>query len=475
MLKLYNTLTRKKQVFKPLKRGYVGFYACGPTVYQYAHIGNLRTYIFEDILRRTLEFNGYKVKHVMNITDVGHLTSDADAGEDKIEREAKKEKKSVIEIAKFYTKAFLRDIKALNINKPSVLAPATKYIPQQIAIIKRLVAKGYAYETSAAVYFDVSKFKDYYKLSGQPAGKKLIGARKEVVVDPDKKDPIDFALWFKLVGRFKNHILRWPSPWGMGFPGWHIECSAISTANLGQPFDIHAGGIDHIPVHHTNEIAQSEAAFGKPLARYWLHGEFLIMGKLKMAKSKGNFMTLEDLVKLGFDPLAFRYLALNTHYRSKLNFTLEGLKAAQNALNNLKRFLAYPENSSLDKRDKENNSLSLYEKKFFEAVNDDLNTPRALSVVWKLIGDRTVSWKAKRALILKFDEVLGLGLNKIKPIKIPAKIKELAKKREKLRQEKKWAEADSIRKEIEKMGWIIEDSREGTIIKKSKFQNPNVK
>ena len=317
MLKLYNTLTCKKEIFKPLRKDRVGLYTCGPTVYNYAHIGNLRTYVFEDILRRTLEYAGFKVRHVMNITDVGHLVSDADEGEDKLEKGARREGKSVWDITKFYTDAFLKDIEKLNIKKANYILPATKYIKEQIKIIEVLFKKGYAYETPQAVYFNVSKFKNYTKLSRQKLSQKITGAREEVVVDTQKRNPYDFALWFKVVGRFEHHTMRWPSPWGIGFPGWHIECSAISSSKLGQPFDIHTGAVDHINVHHTNEIAQSEVAFGKPLAKIWMHGEFLLIDSSKMAKSRDNFFTLETTINKGFTPLAFRYLVLNAHYRSK--------------------------------------------------------------------------------------------------------------------------------------------------------------
>src|SRR3989344_8471377 len=285
-LRLYNTLSRKEEVFKPLKKGQVTLYTCGPTVYNFAHIGNLRTYIFEDILERVLRWNGYGVKRAMNITDVGHLTGDSDAGADKMEQAAKTAA-DVKKIAAKYTRAFASDMRKLNNRLPRPLAPATKFIPEQIAIIKLLLKRGYAYETPAAVYFDVRKFKNYGRLSGQSLKEKLTGAREEVVFDPAKRHPADFALWFKLVGRFKNHLLHWRSPWGWGFPGWHIECSAISRALLGQPFDIHTGGVDHIGTHHTNEIAPSAAAFGKPLARLWMHGEFLVIDAKRMGKSEG--------------------------------------------------------------------------------------------------------------------------------------------------------------------------------------------
>ncbi|MBI4992147.1 MAG: cysteine--tRNA ligase [Candidatus Harrisonbacteria bacterium] len=477
MLRIFNTLSRKKEGFKPLRKNQVGLYTCGPTVYNYAHIGNLRTYIFEDVLQRTLEYNGYQVKRVMNITDVGHLTSDADTGEDKIEKEAQLERKSVWEIAEFYTKAFLRDIKNLNIKIPELLIPATKTVPDQIKIIKRLLTSRFAYETSKAIYFEVSKFKNYTKLSRQPLTEKIVAAREEVIADPEKKGAADFVLWFKLVDRFKNHIMRWPSPWGDGFPGWHIECSAISTKYLGQPFDVHTGGVDHISVHHTNEIAQSEAAFSKSLARYWMHGEFLTINQGRMGKSLGNFITLQDLQKMGYNPLAYRYLVLNSHYRSHLDFSLESLKSAENAYHGLKNNLAAFKNceakikdSSADKTAKK--AIKLFQKKFSEAINDDLNTAKALASVHELLNQSN-SIKAGGKLngriakevykaIMNLDKILGLKLAEMP--KIPSKIIGLTKKRELYRVRKQFIQADALRKEIETLGYSIEDTPQGPLV-----------
>ncbi|MCX6702510.1 MAG: cysteine--tRNA ligase [Candidatus Wolfebacteria bacterium] len=461
MLKLYNTLSRKKEIFKPLKPKNIGLYTCGPTVYNYAHIGNLRTYVFEDVLERVLSANGYKVKRVMNITDVGHLTSDADSGEDKIDREAKVSKKTPAEIAQFYTKVFFDDLKKLDIKIPGIIAPATDYVPDQIKLAEQLFKKGYAYETPQALYFDVSKFKNYGRLSGKSLKQKITAARKEVVEDPGKRNPADFALWFKTAGRFKNHLQRWPSPWGEGFPGWHIECSAISRKFLGQPFDIHTGGVDHIGTHHENEIAQSEAAFGKPLAKYWLHGEHLSVNGGKMSKSLGNFYTLQDIIDKNFDPLAFRYLVLTSHYRSKLNFTMESLKAADNALNNLRNFLSAGENKKI-RADKK--ITGKFEEGFLAAINDDLNTPRALAIVWEIIKNRKTPFSAKKRLILGFDKILGLSLKTAKTAKIPAKIEEIAKEREELRRNKQFIKADALRKEMERLGYVIEDTAYGTQI-----------
>ncbi|MBI3046458.1 MAG: cysteine--tRNA ligase [Candidatus Harrisonbacteria bacterium] len=475
MLHIFNTLSRKKEIFKPLHGKQVGLYTCGPTVYNYAHIGNLRTYVFEDVLQRALEYNGYKVKRVMNTTDVGHLTSDADTGEDKIEKEAKKEKKSVWDVTKFYTEEFLKDIKDLNIKVPKLLVPATKTIPEQIKIVKTLFKKGLAYETSKAVYFDVSKFRNYTELSRQPLSEKITAAREEVVADPEKRHPADFALWFKLVGDFKNHIMRWPSPWSDGFPGWHIECSAISTKFLGQPFDIHTGGVDHINVHHTNEIAQSEGAFNKPLAKYWMHGEFLLIDQNRMGKSVGNFITINDLKKEGFDPLAFRYLILTSHYRSRLNFSWDSLKSAANAYVGLKHNLSLLQGYSKLKTKNASESKQLIAtavRKFKNAINDDLNTPEALGSIHELLNqlaglqkeNKLNSQNAGLALkeILKLDSILGLNLKNLP--KIPAKIRQMAKKRELLRANKQFTQADALRKEIETLGFSIEDTPAGPLV-----------
>lgn len=466
-IKIFNTLSRRKEKFHPIHKQWVGLYTCGPTVYNYAHIGNLRTYIFEDVLRRTLEYGGYKVKHVMNITDVGHLISDADEGEDKLEKGARREGKSVWDIAKFYTIAFLDDLKNLNIKKAHKLVPATGEIKEQIKLIRLLFARGYAYEAAQAIYFDVAKFKGYTKLSRQKLSQKMVGVREEVVVDLEKRHPADFVLWFKLVGRFKNHTMRWPSLWGEGFPGWHIECSAISSKYLGQPFDIHTGGVDHINVHHTNEIAQSEGAHKKPLAKIWMHGEFLLIDSAKMAKSDENFLTLKLLMDKGFSPLAYRYLVLTAHYRSKLNFSWESLEAAENSLKNLYHFIkelklhGYNGSTPINK----------YEKMFLEAIYDDLNTPKALAVVWQLIryyrkDPQKFTSIDILVLLYGFDEVLGLKLQKVEAEKIPIEIIKLAEEREKLRQKKEWVKSDELRKEIHEKGYDVLDTSEGSRIKK---------
>lgn len=481
-LKLYNFLTRKKELFRPLRKGRVGLYTCGPTVYDYAHIGNLRTYIFEDVLRRTLEFEGYAVKHVMNITDVGHLTSDADTGEDKLEIGAKREGKTVWNVARFYTRAFLADIKKLNISKADVLAPATKHTAAQINIIKQLFRKRLAYETSKAVYFHVPKFKNYAKLSRQPLAKKLIGAREAVIVDTEKKHPADFVLWFKLVGRYKNHIMRWPSPWGLGFPGWHIECSAISSTYLGQLFDIHTGGIDHLTVHHTNEIAQSEGAYGKPLAKFWIEGEHMLVDGKKMSKSLGNVYTIADIVKRAFDPLDFRYFVLGANYRKPLNFTWKALGAARQArlglLNSLHRIGRWPSGGRLKDENEALKVIAAAERQFRAAIEDDLNMPKALAILIELLHygnalfDRRLLTRRTSRLIritvLEFDRVLGLNVKKREALRIPTAVQKLIERREELRHNQEWAAADRLREQIKKLGFAVEDTPSGPLVKKRK-------
>src|SRR3989339_868759 len=335
-MKLYNTLSRKIEEFVPLNTPNVTFYACGPTVYDFTHIGHMRTYTNNDVLKRVLTYLGYKVSHVMNVTDVGHLTGDDDSGEDKMEKGAKKYGKTVWDVAKFYTEFFFKTTDALNILRPNIICKATEHVPDMIQLISKLNQNGFVYETKEAVYFNVMKFKNYGKLSGQKLDDKIQASREEVIVDPGKKHPADFALWLKRVGRFKDHTMYWPSPWGDGFPGWHLECSAMAMKYLGETIDIHTGGVDHISVHHTNEIAQSEAATGKQFVHYWLHVAFLTSYGKKMAKSEGNFVTLQDIVQKGYDPLVFRYLILTSHYRSSLNFTWRGLQGTQKALMSLR-------------------------------------------------------------------------------------------------------------------------------------------
>ncbi|MBN1779442.1 MAG: cysteine--tRNA ligase [Candidatus Buchananbacteria bacterium] len=460
---LYNTLTRQKEEFKPIKPKKLSLYTCGPTVYNYAHIGNLRTYIFEDFLKRTFLYLGYKVKQIENITDVGHLVSDADSGEDKMMKALERENlkpavSSLMKLADKYTKAFIADTKALNILQPDKYTPATKYIKEMIALIKKIEENGYAYQTDLAVYFDVNKFKDYGLLSGQKLEDKIIAARDGVVEDPDKKHPADFALWFKLAGVNKNHIMHWPSPWGEGFPGWHIECSAMSIKYLSDHFDIHCGGIDHIPVHHTNELAQNRAGTGHQVVNVWSHGEFLTVDSNRMGKSAGNFITLQTLLDKDFNPLAYRYLALQTHYRQKLNFSWDSLTAAQNALYNLyDLFASWKKPISGD--------YNRYRQEFIKAISDDLNMPKALAVVWNLVKDQALDSGVKKKALLDFDQVLGLGLNKLKKIKIPIKIKKLAENRLDAKNKKDWPLADKLRNEIESAGYLVEDTADGYLLK----------
>ena len=463
MIKLYNTLYRKKQIFKPLKDKKIGLYTCGPTVYLYAHIGNLRTYLFEDILRRVLEYNKYKVKQVMNITDVGHLTSDADTGEDKLEKGARRENKTVWQVADFYTKHFKKDLKNLNIQEPSVWIKATDTIKQQIDLIKTLEKKGFTYKINDGIYFDTSKLKTYGQLWGSKIEKikqeMKAGARIKMV--KGKKNPTDFALW-KFSPKKVKRQMEWDSPFGVGFPGWHTECVAMGVKELGIPFDIHCGGIDHIQIHHTNEIAQSEAAYNKILARFWLHGEFLLLNKGKMSKSKGNITILDDLIKKGINPLAYRYLCLTAHYRSQLIFSEQNLQASQNALDKIYNKIQELKTKTIKPINKK--EIKLYQDKFLKLINDDLDMPKALALFWKVLNSKKLSNNEKYFLALDFDKVFGLNLNNIKKQDIPKKIKELVKQREKYRIKKQWEKADEIRKEIEELGYNVEDTKKGTKI-----------
>ncbi len=476
-MELYNTLSRRKEELKPVHKDWVGLYTCGPTVYNFAHIGNLRTYIFEDILYRTLEYNGYHVRRVMNITDVGHLTGDSDAGEEKMEQTAKAEKRSVRDIAKFYTDAFFRDLEKLNIRKPDIVAPATEYVGEQIALIQTLFERGFAYRTDRAIYFEVAKFPDYGRLSGQPLKEKITGARGEVVIDKEKRNPADFALWFFLEGKFKRHILHWPSPWGEGFPGWHVECSAISRHFLGQPFDIHTGGVDHIGTHHTNEIAQSEAAYGVPLANIWMHGEFLLVDEGKMAKSEGNFFTLAELEKKGYSPLVFRYLVLGAHYRTKLNFTWESLEAAKNGLENIyQKINSYCQDTSLsDKENADANKKSKqaqqhYEQSLLQTINNDLDIPLLLSLVQAVLLNDNILSKEKLALLKKIDRILGLCFDiPMKHYSVPKEIQRKLKEYQQYRDHKQFVQSDALRKEIEALGYEVRDTERGPRIVKKFF------
>ncbi len=455
-LTLFNTLTGTKEKFVPLKDT-VGIYTCGPTVYNHQHIGNYRSFLFEDILRRTLQFNKFKVKHIMNITDVGHLTSDADQGEDKMLKGARREGKTVWQIADFYTKSFQNDIKEMNLLPPSKLCKATDHIKEQIEMIKTLEKKGYTYFNGGNVYFDTSKVNDYGKLVHLDLQAET---QARVQHDPNKKNHHDFVLWFTK-SKFQEQEMKWPSPWGpAGYPGWHIECSAMATKYLGKQFDIHCGGIDHIPVHHTNEIAQSEAANGKkPWVKYWLHGEFLVLQGEKMAKSGENFITLSTLIEKGIDPLDYRYFCLGTHYRKPLMFSyeaLEGAKAARKRLNDKFLELKKTGTASPAKQKK-------YLQNFTEDINDDLNTPKTLATLWEVFKDETLTDKDKRSLLLQFDKILGLNLNQLKKekTKVPAEVKKLAEQRLQARVNKDWKKADELREKIKELGYVVGDTKEG--------------
>ncbi len=456
-MKLCNTLTRKKEELKPIKKGVIGLYTCGPTVYHYAHIGNLRTYIFEDLLKRTLIYNGFKVRHVMNITDVGHLTSDQDTGEDKMEVGAKRENKSAWNIAKFYTKAFQQDIKKLNILPPDIWCKATSHIKEQIELIKQLEKKRCTYKTEDGIYFDTSKLKDYGKLARLDTQGLQEGARIDI---KGKKHKTDFALW-KFSPKDGKRQMEWKSPWGTGFPGWHIECSAMAQKYLGNPFDIHCGGIDHIPVHHTNEIAQTEAATGKPLANIWMHGAFLIDKEGKMSKSRGDMLTLAAVEEKNYDPLAYRYLCLTTHYRVPLTFSWEALDGAKNALNHLREKVRELKSSGKTKK------VAIYLQQFKEAINDDLNTPVALASVWDVMKDSNLTDADKKGIIKEADKIFRLNLTKKpKEEKIPAAVHKLAKERATARENKDWKKSDELREKIKQLGYAIEDTETNFRIRK---------
>ncbi len=467
-LYLYNTLSRKKEEFKPIKDKKVGFYQCGPTVYWTQHIGNMRAMVLADLMVRALDYLGYKVKFVRNYTDVGHLTSDRDEGEDKLEKSARVEKLSPRQIADKYTKIFEQDVKDLNVLEPWKKPAATKHIKEMIKMVQSLLSKGYAYATDLAVYFDTTKAKNYNQLSGQDLEKNISEAGKGEVSDPAKKHPADFALWFFAAGVHKNALQTWPSPFkstlakkGEGFPGWHIECSAMSQKYLGDTLDIHMGGIEHIPVHHTNEIAQSEAASGKKFVNYWLHNEHLTVDGGKMAKSEGTSYSLADIKKKGYDPIVLRYLFLQAHYRSKQNFTWKALDAAQISLSGMRgRISGYVKRGKKGKIDKK------FKDKFIEALEDDFNIPKALSVTWDLLKSG-LNNDDKFATFLDFDRVLGLGLDKIEDI--PEEIMKIARKSEEARKNKDYKKSDELRALSASKGYDISNTTtidSGFIIKK---------
>ncbi len=453
-MQLYNTLSRTIEEFIPQDPDEIRMYACGPTVYDYAHIGHMRKYINDDILRRVLESNGYTVRHVMNITDVGHLASDADAGEDKLEKGARKFGKSVLEVAHFFEEDFFVSTDSVNIKRPTIVARATEHIADQIELIEILQEKGYTYKTGQAVYFDISKFPSYTALSGQDLEDKIVGARDDVVVDSKKRNPQDFALWFFTKGRFADHALRWESPWGEGFPGWHIECSAMSMKYLGATLDIHTGGIDHIPVHHTNERAQSEAASGVEFVKYWVHHEHLMVNDQKMSKSKENFYRINDVVAKNISPLAFRYLTFQTHYRTEMNFTWKSLTAAQQALERIYEIAqGFPEIVG--------DGCIEYDRDFQDAISTDLNMPKAIAVMWEMLRSKNPD-RDKAASLYAMDEVLGLKIREqVEAMRsIPESVQELVREREEMRRQKLYSQSDQLRKKIEEMGYTIKD-REG--------------
>jgi len=457
-MRLYNTLSRQKEELVPVEPGKVKIYTCGPTVYFYAHVGNFRAYVFADTLRRVLEYLGYEVSHVMNITDVGHLTTDDDWGEDKLEAGARREGKTPQEIARFYEQAFFRDGKKLNILRPHVVCRATEHIPEMIALVQRIERNGFAYKTSVGLIFDTGRYPDYWRLGRLNLEEQRPGAR--VQVDPERRNPWDFALW---ITNQPKHLMQWDSPWGRGFPGWHLECSAMSMKYLGERFDIHTGGIDHIPIHHTNERAQNFAATGKEVVSLWCHNAFLQLGAARMGKSEGNIMTVAELEQQGFEPLAFRYLCHTALYRMPLSFSHEALVSAQNGLRGLRELRL---NVQDEPAGEGADWIEPLRAEFRQAIEDDLNIPQALAVAWKVVreGNKRRDRRAWEALV-DFDRVLGLGLSEESDV-IPAAVTELARRRQAARAARNWAEADRLRAEIASLGYQVEDTKDGWRLKR---------
>ncbi len=456
-MELYNTQTRKIEQFIPWNKDYVTMYTCGPTVYHYAHIGNLRTYITEDILEKSLNYMGYKVKRCMNITDVGHLSSDADTGDDKMVKSAKNAHKTVLEIAKYYTDAFFKDLKSLNIKKPEIISAATENIQEYIKIIEKLLKDGYAYSSGGNIYFDTSKLKNYYALTNQGSDELIEGVRETVSVDNNKKNKADFVLWFTK-SKFDSQELKWDSPFGVGYPGWHIECSGISLKYLGEYLDIHCGGVDNIFPHHTNEIAQSESYLNHKWCKYWVHGEHLNDASGKMSKSKGETLTVSTLIQKGYDPLSYRFMCLQSHYRKQLTFSYDSLDGAEAAYKKLKNKVL---NLNTD-GDIDNKTFEVFKQKFIETLSDDLNTANAISLIYELLKEE-VNDVTKYQLIKDFDQVLSLDLTKKEKLQIDenyilAKINE----RNIAKENKDYALADKIRNDLENMGILLKDTREGT-------------
>ena len=463
-MRLYNTMSRSIEEFVPINEGKVSMYCCGPTVYNYAHIGNLRTYIFEDLLRRTLRRSGYDVKHVMNITDVGHLTGDGDDGEDKMEKSARETGRTVWDIAEFYMKAFFRDEEALNIERPDIICRATEHIDDMINLIKRLEEGGHTYISGGNVYFSIDSISDYGKLARLNLDDLKSGARIEV--DSNKKNPKDFVLWFTN-SKFKDQAMMWDSPWGRGYPGWHIECSAMSMKYLGEHFDIHCGGIDAIPVHHTNEIAQSEAATGKTWVNYWCHGEFLLMGNAKMSKSSGSFVTLPVLEGEGYDALDYRYFCLTGHYRSQLRFSYEALDAARSARKGIMERIVDAKSEGPAATDPSEKARE-YMAAFDEAMENDLNAPKALSILWQMLKDNGLSSSDKLAAAYHMDGILGLGLDKAekKEETLDAELQALLDERTAAKKAKDYKKADEIRDKLLSMGYAVKDTPAGPVLQK---------
>lgn len=448
-MKIYNSFSKELVEVEPNKDGLVGIYACGPTVYDYTHIGHGRKYVNDDVMRRALRYLGYKTRFVMNITDVGHLVSDSDEGEDKLEKGAAKSGKTVWRVAEEFTSYFHEAMSSLAIIPPDVECKATDHIQEQIEMVKGLIAKGFAYETDQAIYFEVAKFPRYANLFGQSLEEKVVAAREEVNTDNQKRSVSDFALWFKCVGRFSDHQMRWVSPWGEGFPGWHIECSAMSRKYLGDQFEIHTGGEDHKSIHHPNEIAQSEAYTGiEPFAKIWMHHAFLKINGAKMSKSHNNYLRVEDVTEKGFESLALRYMYLTTHYRKVMNFTFESLEAAATALKKLRQAAQNPSEGKID-------NFENYDEKFSGCLENDLNMAEALAVVWEVVKS-DLTKELKTSLLKKFDQVLGLDLFRVELVS--EEVKQLLEAREKARAEKNYELADQLREQIGKLGYQVKDS-----------------
>lgn len=457
-----NTLTKNKDLFKPISSEEVKIYSCGPTVYKDATIGNMRTNIFQDVLRRVLRYNGYKIKHAMNITDVGHLVSDGDDGEDKMLKSAREEHKTPMEIAEHYTQLFFDDLAKLNIETPEIVCKATDHIQEMLEYVEELVKKGYAYETSTAIYFDISKLDKYPILTNINIEDQKAGARVEV--DEEKRNPYDFALWIKAP---ENHLMKWDSPWGPSYPGWHIECSAMGQKYLGEQFDIHTGGIDLIPTHHENEIAQSKGKCGKVPANYWMHGEYLLINGGKMSKSLGNVYLLKDIEERGYDPLVYRLFSYSCYYRNKLNFTWDGIEATSKSLERLRNSYQNHLQGTDELTSKDTESLTKIEENFHKAINDDLNMPLAMSFVWEAARYEKKNLKVAHVLS-KFDTVLGLKIDEqnLKTQEIPQEILDLVEQRKLARENKDWVKSDEIRDLISQKGYTITDTKDGMKIER---------